>query len=329
MRSGNSRWKFGSPSRNRIRSVSDLGVLHLVDGLGPGVGRRACVAPVLLHLRVQEVLVDRGELGGQLLVEELDDSRVSLHARDPIERRPTATAPSRARRRAHGGQRRPRSCTGSIAAAGRRRRSGRPDLGDAGRRPAAVCSDLRVGDRVADADEHGRTPLGVRQRPEPGRGKVCLTIPVPAARCRRSRPAQPVRTASAADRRPSSGGSWRTAAASAAQVAVDQRLRAVAQRLLRVRVDVDDDPVGADRDRRPGQRHDQVAPAAGVRRVDDDRQVRQRRARPARPRCRGCCGSPSRRSGCRARTARCRGCRAARRTPPPSATPRSSPSCRA
>jgi thiamine biosynthesis protein ThiI len=60
-----------------------------------------------------------------------------------------------------------------------------------------------------------------------------------------------------------------------AQVGLDQRLRAVAQRRLRVRVDVHDDAVGADRDRGPGQRQDQVPAAAGMRRVHDHRQVRQ------------------------------------------------------
>ncbi len=60
-----------------------------------------------------------------------------------------------------------------------------------------------------------------------------------------------------------------------AQVGFHQRLRAVAQRRLRVRVDVDDDAVGADRDGGPRQRHDQVAAAAGMRRVHDHGQVRQ------------------------------------------------------
>ena len=74
---------------------------------------------------------------------------------------------------------------------------------------------------------------------------------------------------------PSSGGSWRTAAASARRSSSTSACGPSHERLLRVRVDVDDDAVGADRDRRPGQRHDEVAAAAGVRRVDDHRQVRQ------------------------------------------------------
>src|SRR5690606_2743868 len=36
-------------------------------------------APVLLHLGVQEVLVDRGELAGQLFVEQRDDLVVATH----------------------------------------------------------------------------------------------------------------------------------------------------------------------------------------------------------------------------------------------------------
>jgi hypothetical protein len=54
-------------------------VVHLVDRLGARVGREQRVAPVLLHLCVQEVLVDRSELTGQLLVQHLDDFGVALH----------------------------------------------------------------------------------------------------------------------------------------------------------------------------------------------------------------------------------------------------------
>jgi hypothetical protein len=49
-----------------------LGVSHLVDGLGLGVLGQDRVAPVFLHLGVQEVLVDGGQFRRQLLVEELD-----------------------------------------------------------------------------------------------------------------------------------------------------------------------------------------------------------------------------------------------------------------
>src|SRR5204862_5017618 len=51
-------------------------------------------------------------------------------------------------------------------------------------------------------------------------------------------------------------------------------LRAVAQRLLRPRVRLDDDPIGTDRRRRPRQRQYQLALAGGVRRIHDHWQVR-------------------------------------------------------
>src|SRR5690606_28807502 len=56
-----------------------LGVLHLVDRLSPRVARELGVSPVLLHLRVQEVLIDRGQLGGELLIEQRDYLPVPLH----------------------------------------------------------------------------------------------------------------------------------------------------------------------------------------------------------------------------------------------------------
>jgi hypothetical protein len=59
----------------------DLGVPHLVQRLGAGVLGQLGVAPVVLHLGVQEVLVDGGQLGGQLLVQEFDDLLVASHGR--------------------------------------------------------------------------------------------------------------------------------------------------------------------------------------------------------------------------------------------------------
>jgi len=56
-----------------------FGVPHLVYRFGASVLGQLGVAPVLLHLGVQEVLVDGGELGGELLVKELDDAFVALH----------------------------------------------------------------------------------------------------------------------------------------------------------------------------------------------------------------------------------------------------------
>ena len=54
-----------------------------------------------------------------------------------------------------------------------------------------------------------------------------------------------------------------------------QRLRPVADRLLGLRVDLDDDPVRAGRRRGERERLDEVAPAGRVARVDDHRQVRE------------------------------------------------------
>ena len=50
------------------------------------------VAPVLLHLRVQEVLVDGRELAGQLLVEQGDDLRVADHVKRVLPRTAWAVA---------------------------------------------------------------------------------------------------------------------------------------------------------------------------------------------------------------------------------------------
>ena len=52
-----------------------------------------------------------------------------------------------------------------------------------------------------------------------------------------------------------------------------QRLRAVAQRAFRARVNIDDQPVGAGGERGTRHRGDLVAPAGAMARVGDDRQV--------------------------------------------------------
>ena len=80
MRSWYSRWKFGSPSRNRMRSVRISACVHLVDRLGAGMRGELRPTEVGLHLRVQEVLVDRCEPGAQSVVEHLDNPLVSTHA---------------------------------------------------------------------------------------------------------------------------------------------------------------------------------------------------------------------------------------------------------
>jgi hypothetical protein len=56
-----------------------LRVPHLIDRLGACVRGEPGQPPVRLHPGVQEVLVDRGELAGELLVEQVDDLRVAAH----------------------------------------------------------------------------------------------------------------------------------------------------------------------------------------------------------------------------------------------------------
>ncbi len=56
-----------------------VGVLHLVDRLVADVLGEPLVAPVAAHLGVDEVLVDRRQLGGQHVVEDVDDGGVALH----------------------------------------------------------------------------------------------------------------------------------------------------------------------------------------------------------------------------------------------------------
>ena len=60
-----------------------------------------------------------------------------------------------------------------------------------------------------------------------------------------------------------------------AELVEGQLLLGVRQCLVGVRVDLDHDPVGPDRDAAEGERLDQPALAGGVARVDDDRQVGQ------------------------------------------------------
>src|SRR5690606_27623535 len=73
----------GQPFEEQDAVGEALGVAHLLDRLFPGVRGELGVAPVLLHLGVQEVLVDGRELCRQLLVEELDDLPVTLHGTAP------------------------------------------------------------------------------------------------------------------------------------------------------------------------------------------------------------------------------------------------------
>ncbi|MET3146617.1 UNVERIFIED_ORG: hypothetical protein ABIB63_002415 [Xanthomonas axonopodis] len=58
-------------------------MLHLVDGFLVLMLGQFFQAPVLQHLGVQEVLVDRSEFVVEHLVEVLDDLGIALHAMSP------------------------------------------------------------------------------------------------------------------------------------------------------------------------------------------------------------------------------------------------------
>ncbi len=56
-----------------------VGVLHLVDRLVADVVGQMAIAPVLAHLGVNEVLIDRRQLGRQHIVQDLEDLGISTH----------------------------------------------------------------------------------------------------------------------------------------------------------------------------------------------------------------------------------------------------------
>jgi hypothetical protein len=56
-----------------------LGVLHLADGVLADDAVEPVEAPVFAHLTMDEILVDGGQLGGEDLVQDVDDSCVALH----------------------------------------------------------------------------------------------------------------------------------------------------------------------------------------------------------------------------------------------------------
>ena len=69
----------GQPVEQEDAVGDPLRVVHLLERLFTGVLRELGEPPVVLHLRVQEILVDRGELTGELLVEQLQDIGIALH----------------------------------------------------------------------------------------------------------------------------------------------------------------------------------------------------------------------------------------------------------
>src|SRR5262245_19034595 len=61
-----------------------LGMLHLAHGLLADGVLQPAIAPVLAHFAVDEILVDGRELGGEDVVEDLDDAFFALHAGESI-----------------------------------------------------------------------------------------------------------------------------------------------------------------------------------------------------------------------------------------------------
>ena len=231
------------------------------------------------------------------------------------QRRPGTGRRGRARRRRSPRPRaggRPRSA-GPSCGVDERRCFVEPDVGDdACRRPtrrapprtssgsaptgAQAKHSSRAVDRLLDrrrrAVDRARARRAARAAPDRGSKP---TTSAPSTRSRAARPIEPpisptprtamrigVSTVGQAACRPA-----RAARLELAQVGRElvgeQRLRAVADRLLGARVHLDDDPVGARRGRGQRQRQHQVAPPGRVARVDDDRQVRELLAAPARP----------------------------------------------
>ena len=62
-----------------------VGMLHLVDRLVMLVVGEARQSPMTEHARVEEVLVDRGELVGEHRVQVTQDVRITAHAKSPPE----------------------------------------------------------------------------------------------------------------------------------------------------------------------------------------------------------------------------------------------------
>ena len=120
--------------------MSVVGVLHLVDRLVAEVLAEPLVAPVVEHLGVDEVLVDRGQLGGEHLVEQLDDRRrVPCMARAAVRRRSNGDADVAAGVRARAARQQPFELRPAAAAAGAGAAAA-GDLLDGARRPAAMAA---------------------------------------------------------------------------------------------------------------------------------------------------------------------------------------------
>ena len=74
--------QVGNPFEVEDALDERLGVLHLLDRLVADLLAESPVAPVVAHLGVDEVLVDRRQLAGQHLVEQLENLVVATHGSD-------------------------------------------------------------------------------------------------------------------------------------------------------------------------------------------------------------------------------------------------------
>src|SRR3546814_18740617 len=87
------------PTRRSSVLEQPIGVLHLVDRLLVLVLGQLGVAPVPVHAGMQEILVDRGQLVVEHLVEKLDDLGITLHGLSSIATDPrTIQTPRRDRK---------------------------------------------------------------------------------------------------------------------------------------------------------------------------------------------------------------------------------------
>ena len=69
-----------------------LRVLHFVDGPFPDNAAQPAVVPVLAHLGMDEILIDRRQLFLQDVVEGFDDFRITFHMREFYRKKPSAVS---------------------------------------------------------------------------------------------------------------------------------------------------------------------------------------------------------------------------------------------
>ena len=146
--------RFGSPSRNRMRStrLSACFISSIEAARSP---RQGGETPVGEHLGVHEILVDRRELVRQHLVQVLDDLGIAFHPAFSVQRRREPAGPA-----GEAGDR----FDQEVLRAGRAAAAAQADA-QAVARSCAVraprfrrLDDLALGDRIAKADVHGPVP---------------------------------------------------------------------------------------------------------------------------------------------------------------------------